>query len=118
MASLLTRGAPFLEQLVQAVAETGRQGNDLLIIRDQHQQIANSVIYCSAVPTSSQVFFNRDSPLRGKFPIKVLREFANDLLATNDSAHASQVRHHLLGFAIRWDVTRTRDLRLILPERP
>jgi hypothetical protein len=89
--NLLTGDAAFLEHLVQAVAETGRQGNDLSIVCDQHQQIANSVIYGGAVPTSSQMSFNCDSPLRGKFPIKVRGEFANDLLATKHSAYVSQL---------------------------
>jgi hypothetical protein len=90
-AALLTRCALFLEQPVQAVAETARQGDDLLIVSDQQQQIANSVIDSSAVPTSSQMLFNRDSPLRGKLLIEVRREFANNLLATNYSADVSEV---------------------------
>jgi hypothetical protein len=79
-----------LEQFVEPLAETAGQRNDLLIVGDQQQQIAKSIVDGHAVSASSQVFFNHDSPLRGKFPVEVGREFNNDLLTADFHAHASQ----------------------------
>jgi hypothetical protein len=94
-----------LEQFVEPLAETAGQRNDLLIVGDQQQQIAKSIVDSHAVSASSQVFFNHDSPLRGKFPVAVGREFNNDLLTADFHAHASQFTC-LLRFGARGNVTR------------
>jgi hypothetical protein len=80
--------AMFSQQAVETLPETVRQRNHLLIVRDQQQQVANSIIDCSAASASSQMLFNRDSPLRRKLLIEVRGEFTNDLPAAGYYAHS------------------------------
>ena len=79
-----------LKRFVEPLAETAGQRNDLLIVGDQQRQIAKSIVDSHAVSTSSQVLFNHDSPLRGKLPVEVGREFKNDLPTADFHEHASQ----------------------------
>ena len=76
------------EQLVEPFPETVWQRNDLLIACDEQQQVANSIIDSSAPSASSQMFFNRDSPLRRKLLVEVRGEFTNDLPTADYYAHS------------------------------
>ena len=88
----------YFEQPVEPLPEAVRQRNDLLIVYNQQQQVANSVVDGNALLASLQVFFNHSSPLRRNFSVKVRREFTNDLLAADDYAH---VPRFTLSTAIR-----------------
>ena len=60
----------------------------MLIFCDQQQQVANSIIDCGAASASSQMLFNRDSPLRRKLLVEVRGEFTNDLPTADYYAHS------------------------------